>query len=201
MGSGPAPPATIWRVSEQPAPERPGRYQRSTSGLIGAMIVTVLAVLVFVGFRALNRDRLEVTPERVDYLATVSALQADGRQPVYPATLPKAWTPTSVDVSPAQGLDWGVGILTDDRRFAGVRQSSGSLRGLLHTYVDKEAAEGEPVTISGAIATSWRTFSDSGGDHAFAAVVGGDQVLVYGSASESQLRTVVLALTRDPLAR
>lgn len=183
-----------------PTPERPGRYQRTTSGLVGAMIVTVVAVLAFIGFRALNRDQLDLEPEPVDYLATVASLQADGRQPVYPAGLPDGWVATSVDVRPVQGLDWGVGILTDDDEFAGVRQTAGSLDDLLRTYVDKETTEGSAATIPDAIATRWRTYSDAGGDRAFVAEVGGDLVMVYGSASDEQLRTLIGELTQDAAA-
>ena len=42
-------------------------YQRSASGLVGALLVTLLVIGAFVAFRALNRDELEVGPEAVDY--------------------------------------------------------------------------------------------------------------------------------------
>ena len=45
------------------------------------------------------------------------------------------------------------------------------------------------------MARTWRTFSDSGGDHAYAAEVGRDEVLVYGSADVADLRRVVGLLT------
>lgn len=192
-------PARIAGVSEQPPTERPGRYQRSTSGLVGAMIVTVVAVLAFIGYRALNRDDLQITPERVDYLATVSTLQADGKRPIYPVALPDSWIATSVDVKPARTLDWGVGLLTADDEFVGIRQSAGSLDDLVETYVDEDADEGDQVTLSGALTDTWRTFTDAGGDRAYAAVVGDDQVLVFGSAPDAQLRAVVESLTQEPV--
>lgn len=164
------------------------------------MIVTVLAVLAFIGYRAVNRDDLEVKPERIDYLQTVATLQADGKRPVYPATLPDRWIATSVDVRPARGLDWGVGLLTGDEEFVGIRQSPGSLDDLLETYIDKDADEGDPVTLSGALTDRWRTFTDDGGDRGYAAVIGEDQVLVFGTAPDSQLRAVVESLTQDPVA-
>ena len=42
--------------------ERPGRYERSTSGMVGAMIVTLLVILAFVVFRACNRTDLRSSP-------------------------------------------------------------------------------------------------------------------------------------------
>jgi hypothetical protein len=80
-------------VSEQPAAtpeppperavERPSRYNRSFGGLLGAMIVTVLFVAAYIGFRAFTRDQPEIV-EKVDYVAAVQELQAAGVQVVYP---------------------------------------------------------------------------------------------------------------------
>lgn len=186
-------------MTERP-PERPGRYQRSTSGLMAALLVTVLAVVGFVGFRSLNRDDLQVKPEAVDYLETVEVLQGDGGRPVYPARLPEGWMATSVDVAPGTvSLAWGVGLLTDDREFIGVRQSGRPLAELLDTYVDEQTTQGEPVTIDSAVASTWDTFADAGGDRAYVAEVDGETVMVFGSASEEDLRTVVESLSTDAL--
>ena len=68
--------------------QQPGRYQRSTSGMVGALLVTLLVILAFVAFRALNRSNLDVKPERVDYLAQVRYAQQAGSEVVYPARLP-----------------------------------------------------------------------------------------------------------------
>ena len=86
-------------------------------------------------------------------------------------------------------------MLTDEGTFVGLRQEDAPLDDLLTTYVDESPTEGDPVTVPGSVAPRWRTFSDSGGDHAFAAEVGGDTVLVYGSAGVDDLRGLVEALT------
>ena len=73
-------------MSESPEPVGPGggsagggRYQRSSGGLIGALIVTVGAVVAFVVFRALTSDD-EPTPVRaIDYSAAVQGARADGK--------------------------------------------------------------------------------------------------------------------------
>lgn len=181
--------------SSPPAGTRPARYPRTANGLIGSMIVTVVLVLAFVGFRAVFSKDLEVKPERVDYLSVVDAAQHGGFDLVYPAALPPGWTPTSVHYTPGSRPAWGVGILTDDGHFVGLRQEDSSLDDLLHTYVDADPAAGGSVDVSGSVAPTWRTFSDAGGDHAYAAEVGGDQVLVYGSASEADLRVLLQELT------
>ena len=188
---------------EQPVPPaggrpRPARYPRTANGLIGSLIVTLLVIGAFVALRALNRNDLEVKPTAVDYLASVAYAQDSGYDPVYPASLPEGWVATSVDFTPGDRPAWGIGMLTDDGKFVGLRQADESLDDLLHTYVDKDPAEGDRVEVTGSVASSWRTFSDSGGDHAYAAEVAGDTVLVYGSASTADLREVVDDLTLAP---
>ena len=76
-------------TGEGPVREKPGRYQRSPAGMVGALIVTLLVISAFVAFRALNRTDLDVKPERVDYLAQVRFAQQDAQggtsDLVYPA--------------------------------------------------------------------------------------------------------------------
>ena len=188
---------------QQPAPAgasggRPPRYPRTTNGLIGSLIVTLLAIGGFVAFRALNRDDLEVRPTAVDYLASVNYAREQGLDVVYPPELPQGWMANSVDVVPGDRPAWGIGILTDDEKFVGLRQEDRSLDELLHTYVDENPAEGDPIRVTGSVARTWQSFSAAGGDHAFAAEVGGDTVLVYGSASAGDLRSLLGDLTVAP---
>ena len=190
-------------TGETPAPPAPSapRYQRSTGGLIGALLVTVVVILGFVAFRALNRDQPDVKPTPVDYLAAVSAAQGAHVDVVYPPHLPRGWMATSVDYVPAERGHrpaWGIGMLTDAGRFVGVRQEDASLDDLLHTYVDENPTEGPKLTVDGSVARTWRSFSDSGGDHAYAAEVGHDNVLVYGSAGTDDLRRVLDELSTAP---
>lgn len=193
-------------MSEQPsgqqAPPGPargaGRYQRSTNGLIGALLITLLAIGAFVAFRALNRDNPEMQTTPVDYLAAVQGAQQGGVDVVYPPSLPSGWVATSVHFTPGDRPAWGIGMLTDAGRFAGVRQEDASLDDLLHTYVDDDPTEGQKTQIDSEIGSTWRSFSDSGGDHAYAIELGNDVVLVYGSASPEDLRTLAGELTTAP---
>jgi len=178
-----------------PARGNAGRYQRSTNGLIGALLVTLLAIGVFVAFRAVNRDNPEMRPTSVDYLAAVQGAQQGGFDVVYPPSLPSGWIANSVHFTPGDRPAWGIGMLTDAGHFAGVRQEDASLDDLLHTYVDEDPTEGEKTQIDSELGSTWRSFSDSGGDHAYATELGDDVVLVYGSASPEDLRTLAGELT------
>jgi hypothetical protein len=181
-----------------PPGTRPGRYPRTANGLIGSLLVTVLVILAFVGLRALNRDDLEVKPEPVDYLATVADAQAGGYTLVYPESLPDGWIADSIDFVPGSRPAWGIGMLTDDGKFVGIRQEDAPVDELLHTYVDKDPTESDPADVSGSVAPTWSTYADAGGDHAFAAEVGHDTVLVYGSASVADQRALLALLSTAP---
>ena len=50
-----------------------------------------------------------------------------------------------------------------------------------------------------AVGDRWRTFSDSGGDHAYATERGHQWILVYGSASTDDLRWLAAHLVTDKL--
>jgi hypothetical protein len=177
--------------------EQPGRYQRSPGGMVGAMLVLLLAIGAFVAFRALTREELQVEPERVDYLDAVEAAQSADWEVAYPASLPSGWRATSIDA--AAGVDWGVGFLTPDG-FAGVQQSESSLRELLETYVDEETRSLPPVEAGGDLGGRWEAYADAEGDVAYASEVEGQTLLVFGSAPESDLIALIERLTTDPVA-
>ena len=116
---------------------------------------------------------------------------------VYPAGLPAGWIATSATFIPGDDPAFGVGMLTDDEQFVGVRQEDAPPDDLLTTYVDEETTEGEELAVPGSVARTWRSFTDAGGDRAYAATLGDDEVLVYGSASAADLRQVIGSLTTE----
>ncbi|WP_432477324.1 DUF4245 family protein [Nocardioides sp. GXQ0305] len=177
--------------------EQPGRYQRSPAGMVGALLVLLLAIGAFVGFRALTRDELEVEPERVDYLAAVEAAQSEDWDVAYPPTLPSGWRATSIDATAP--VDWGLGFLPRDG-FAGVRQSDEPLSDLLETYVDAETTSLPAVEVPGDLGGRWEAFEDAEGDLAYATEVGDQTLLVYGSASDDDLLGLAERLTTDPVS-
>jgi len=177
--------------------EKPGRYQRSTGGLIGALIVTALAVLAFVVFRGAFRGDAEVEVEPVDYAEAAAGAREAGVEVVAPRELPAGWTATSVDFGQGRAPYWGMGVLTDDGKFVGLRQREESVDDLVEEYVDEEAQEQEPTTIDNDLGVSeWLTFTDDGGDTGYAAELGEQTLLVYGSAPEGDLAAMISLLER-----
>lgn len=181
--------------------EQPSRHQRSMSGMIGALAVTLVAITAFVGWRALNRDDLQIEPEPVDYLDSVRAVQAEGARVVYPPELPAGWVATSAQYRAGREPVWSVGALTDDGAFAGFREQPESVEQLVEDYVDDQATEGDAVLLDSSLADSWRSFSDADGDYALAAEVAGSTVLVYGSAAAEKIEALAELLTREQLPR
>lgn len=179
----------------------PARHQRSTNGLIGSLIVTVLAVLVVGFLLQADNGAAERDPDPVDYTRVVDAAREAGYGVAYPATLPDGWVATSANFVPGAPADWSLGLLTSTDTFAGLRQEDADLADLLKTYVDEEAVQGEDVTIDSPLGTTWVTYSDEGGDTAYAATVPIDgesaTVLVYGSASGADLRRLLKSLTLE----
>jgi len=179
--------------------EQPGRYQRSPSGMIGALIATLLAIGVYVGFRALNRTDLQVEPEHVDYLAQVAYAQQSGARVVYPARLPPGWYATKVTFSPGRPAGLVLSMLTGRGAYVGFVDSPESLPELLATYVDPHPERGRPTTVAGSVVTRWDTWTDSGGDTALVARRGrgsaAESLLVFGSAPQSQLEQLAATLT------
>ena len=178
-------------MSEQPT----RRYQRSFNGLIGAMIVTVLFVLAFVGWRSLFRNDVDERVEPVDWTESVQLAQQAGLDVVRPRELPDGWTATSVDLRAGDDPRWGLGVLTDEGRFVGIRQQDASVSDLVETYVDEDASEGDEVRVDSAVSETWQTWSDDGGDHGYSAEVGDDAVLVYGSAPAADIEAYLELLT------
>ena len=178
--------------------QRPGRYQRSGNGLLGAMLITVVAVVGFVGFRALVSDEPDVKPEDVDYLEIVGQAQDADIEPVYPADLPEGWIATRAEVLREEPPGFDLALLTDDEQFVGLVWAAEPIDDLLAERVDDEDVEdADPLTVEGSVARQSERYRN--GDLAYAAEVGDHSVLVYGSAPEEDLRTVVESLTTAPL--
>jgi hypothetical protein len=176
--------------------EQPSRYTRSFGGMTGALIVTVVFVLAFVAWRALFRGDVDETPQAVDWQDSVQLAEQADLQVVHPSELPAGWTATSVDLFAGDDPRWGLGVLTDDGHFIGIRQQDTSIDELVRVYVDEEAEPGDDASISSEVSDTWQTWSDSGGDHGYATELGDDAVLVYGSAPVADIEAYVGSLIR-----
>jgi hypothetical protein len=165
--------------------ERPGRYQRSFSGMVGAMIVLVLVVAVFVAFRAINRTEPENTVEAVDYSQPAEFAREQARFPLLaPAELPEGWRATSVRFDNGRDQAWHVGFLTGADDYVGLEQADESAERLVEEHVDEDATEREPVTVDGE---EWQSWTDDGGDTALVRETDEITTLVVGTVEQETL--------------
>ncbi len=184
---------------------RPGRYTRSANGLVGAMLVLLVAVIGLGLFRDAFRTEPEYTPPDTDYIEVVRAVQGEGGELVYPASLPEGWVVNNLDYEPGVPPTFSLALLTADESFAGFIEDADDPESLVEAFVDEEAVEGDPLVLDEAseVSDEWRTFTDAGGDTAYVAEVGaGEQartLMVYGSADPEDLRTLLASLTTAPL--
>jgi hypothetical protein len=181
--------------------EQPGRYTRSASGMVGALLITLLAIAAYVGFRAFNRTPLDVRPDHVDYLSAVGYAQTSGVTLVYPPRLPSGWYATSANYSPGLKPDLVLSMLTGSKQYVGLVQSPTPLGELLTTYVDPSPSAGRDVTLDGALVRHWSTWTDAGGDTALTARWHHQSLMVFGTATQNQLASFTRSLTTKELER
>lgn len=177
---------------------KPGRYQRSTGALFGAMIVTVVAVLAFVGLRALVSNDLEVEPSNIDYAEMAEGARSSGYDVVAPSELPSDWIATSVDLDQTSPASWSLGMLTDTSKFIGIQQATTSASEMVKAYIDEDAEQGADATVESVLGDTWQTWTDEGGDTGYLIEHGEERVLVYGSAPAEDLLQLIGLLEVTP---
>ena len=172
--------------------ERPGRYQRSFAGMIGAMLVLLGAVAAFVLFRDAVRDEPETPVRAIDYErpAEYAAEQASFDL-VAPRELPEGWKATSVRYTPGRAESWHIGFLTDEGRYIGLEQADELLSTMVRDHVDEDAVQGDDVEIDGE---TWQGWTDEGGDTALVREERDLVTLVVGTADRDTLVEFVRSL-------
>ena len=170
-------------------PEKPGRYQRSASGMVGAMVLLVVLVGGFVGVQALGRDH-DVEPVRtVDYRPVAQQARTARTLFVFtPDPMPAGWRATSVSYVPGRAPTWHLGMLTDQGSYVGIEESLATEQDVVEKFVDPDAERGAKVRLRGL---TWRVWTDRGGDYALVLSTRKQTVLVGGSAGEKDVRALV----------
>ena len=179
---------------------RPGKYQRSAGGLVAALVITVVGVGGLLWVLGLFRPDLDDAAGRDRLPGFVGDAQDAGLEPVYPVSLPDGWSPPATRSSRARRR---LGDRTADRGRRGLRRHPAGRRvsapTWCGTYVDDEATPRDIYSSSGSVVEAWQGYEDEGGDTAYAAEVGDQTVLVYGSASPEELQDLIDRLTTEPV--
>jgi hypothetical protein len=166
--------------------ERPGRYQRSFSGLVAALVVLVALVGGLAALQKLPNVASVPNPApAVPYAKTLKfARQQAHLHLLAPTDLPAGWRATSVRYANPPAEHWHLGVLTAKDQYIGLEQGHAPIRAMVHKYVDKHARRLPPVTIGGSVWTAW---SDPGGDHALVRRDGDTTTLVVGTPGPAEL--------------
>lgn len=158
--------------------EQPGKYQRSVSGLVGALVVLLAVIGVVAALQALNRPDRPDPVQPVDYRTPARYAAKQARFDLLsPPSLPAGWSATTVRFTKGADQHWHLGCLDQDGHYVGLEQGAQSVRGMVSTYVDKAARRGRPVTVAGH---RWATWTDAGGDLALVRRTGRATTLVVG---------------------
>jgi hypothetical protein len=146
--------------------------------MVGAMVVMVVLLVAWVGFRSLTTQEPDSPVKTVDYAQVVEpARKAAPFDLVAPPSLPPGWRATSVNFNDQSQPRWHLGVLTDQKRYVGLEQAERPVRQMVRQYVDEDASRGAPVEVAG---TSWGTYTDAGGDLALVKQDGATTTLVVG---------------------
>ncbi len=171
--------------------EQAGRYQRSFTGMIGAMLVLLLVIGAFVAFRDVNRTDPGNPVDAVEWKQPTQVARQEASFTVLaPDRLPTGWIATSVRYGAGADGTWHIGMLTDQQRYVGLEQSTTTVSGMVETYVDENATQGQDVEVGGR---TWESWSDSR-DTALVRKDGRTVTLVVGTVTESVLEQFAATL-------
>ena len=160
--------------------QQPARYQRSTGGLVGALLVLVVLVLGYVGVQTLTGNDAETPVRTVDYTRVEpAARRAADFDLVAPRSLPDGWRATTVGFVDGARQHWHLGVLSAGGRYVGLEQGREPVSSMVERYVDERAQRGRRVEVAGE---PWTTYTDSGGDLALVRREGRTTTLVVGHA-------------------
>lgn len=139
------------QTSSAPPGNKPGRYNRSFGGLIGSMIVLVLAVVGFVVFRGLVRADPAMDIEEFDYLLAVEAAQAGGVTVAYPPELPEGWRSTSAGFGGSDVREFSINLLDADDEYVGLKTVADRRGAVLERALGEGYAEEGTVEVAGRV--------------------------------------------------
>jgi hypothetical protein len=152
--------------------------------MVGAMILLLAVIAAFVVFREANRTEPDDPIEAIEWRGAASyARQEADFALLAPRRLPEGWIATSVRFGRQDEQSWHLGLLTDERSYVGLEQTTDSSSTMVEDFVDEEAERGEDVVVDGA---TWETWSDEEDE---ALVREGEDVttLVVGTVSQDEL--------------
>jgi hypothetical protein len=161
--------------------------------MVGALVVLLALVGVYMVSRAITRQNPPTPVRAVDYRQDVGFARAQARfDLVAPTSLPAGWKSTTVSFTDGPRQHWHLGCLTDAGRYVGLEQANRPVSAMVKAYVDPQPSRGRPVTIRGA---RWVTYTDAGGDRGLVHRAGNTTTLVVGhDVPQAELTSYIRSL-------
>jgi hypothetical protein len=168
------------------------------------LVIALVASLGIVAFLVIVVVRPDQSAPKADIDWATTASQAQGAAPSHLVVpeLPKDWRANRAEYA-ADTADnvptWGIGFLTPKGQYIGLTQGLGANDSWVADQLDKHRATGS-VTVSG---TTWvvydRRTADDPGNLAYALVAefDGSDVVLAGTASDAEFRTLAAAVVAD----
>jgi hypothetical protein len=186
--------------SEQPGPPaKPPRSALTMRDMVGALVVLAIVVLAAGGLSrsctfaptgpTVDSSRLPA----VDVPAELTRLAPDSTFPLRIPAVPEGWRANAVDRNslPEGGRIVSAGFLTPDGRYLRLQQGDATEEAMLRAEAGGGAAPGQgAVDVAGQ---QWVAYSGERGEPIWITDVGGVRMLVTGSGSEADFRTLAVA--------
>lgn len=141
-------------------------------------------------------------PVTVDAQASLSAEARTAAFPLRVPRLPDGWVANSTSRTTVRGAaggdSVGVGFIAPDGRYLRLVQSAAATDPLVAAEVDGRRS---PTSAEDLTGTSWTIYTQQGAEPAWVADLGPVRLLVTGSGTEEDFRTLAIGTTAaDPLA-
>lgn len=164
-------------------------YQRSPNGMVGALLVSLAVIAVFVGLRAISRDNTATPVATFPYGPLLKQARADKRllAPA-PDPMPDGWRATSARYVPGSNASWHLGILTAQGKYVGIEESRSPVSDKVSQFLGDAATKGNVTRVG---KRRWRAWTLPDGDYALTLRTVTGSVLVGGSAGASMTRRLV----------
>ena len=182
-------------------PAKPPRSALTVRDMVGAVVVLVAIVLVFAGVTrscSFAPGGPSVDPAAgptADAPAQLRVLAGAMPFPLRVPALPQGWRANSVSterVGAAGDRAVRVGYLTPDGRFLRLVQSGADEAALLATEAEGTPVASGPVAVNG---TTWVTYTDGTREPIRIAALDGVRLLITGSGTDDEFRTLAAAAT------
>jgi hypothetical protein len=186
-GTAPLPPAAVPAALAPP----PRRKTKRVRDMVISLIVVGLPIAFVVLVADPHKAGDPVHP--IDYRVDAAGIAREAPFPLAaPTALPAGWAATSDDLS-GTPLDYHLGIVTQQRHYADLEQSAGSVGALLGAALDAGATPaGAPVVIDGV---RWQPYQGT-----YPALVRADpkdHVVLAGGASMTELTQLAALVPAD----